>query len=649
MKKLSSFEKYAKFSADFETTFHKNFTDEQIQNADRQTLAVGEDVSEDFIPNKSSKMFLAGLMSLKDYSFKLTYENMIDFFNAIVEMTYKEHHKKALVYFHNLKYDGSYILNWLLQHHWKQTLKIDPKTKLAVINRKQFVLLQSGGKFFNLQIFWRGIKITFLDSAKIFVTSLASLGDELNFKKLSNTVDYSKFEIRKNHKYPKKWITYLKRDCEILAKYLNFFFQTEQKSNSIKRQTIGSIAYSYIRKIVNEMTPNFTINDYLFWQHWYHGGLCFPSFKYWAKWVCKPTKIKMIDKCSMYPSMMVKDLPYGNALTKCPKEKHSCFLHIKIIKATIKKEYDDIAIIWKPFEYQEQKKVLFFTDVNWVYQYLQYIENKEYYIIDKELELWQKLYNIKFKVIKKYYFLVDNYLATIIKELFKDKQTATSKSHRTIAKYRLNNLYGKLGQKPIRQQDYFGDLKDLDTSIYKVVGEKKGQLYKSYNIEKIHKYDEKAQPIFIASYITMLARVNLIEKYLEIKKKGGNFLYCDTDSLIYVDNKNIKWNDLGNNLGCWEYEKFEVADAFCCLCPKQYRLVKGKEIVKLASAGVKKDLMKKVKNQDYNYDLGNNKYKIIKRQLKRSINGNVIFDSPFNFDKWKNIKKNPKCPKEMYN
>ena len=651
-----SWDKYCKFVADFETTHHKNFSDSEILAYDRQGLGstIENNVSLDFSPNESSKMFLGGLMSLKDFSYKLNYENMVDFFNNIASMTYDEHHTKALVYFHNLAYDGRYILNWLLQHGWSQTLETDDVTHLPVISRKEFACLISGGKFFNLHMWWRGIYIVFLDSIKLFPMSLGTLGEEIGFKKLKELVDYKQFEIRTDHKYPADWLTYLKRDVEILAKYLKNFFELQPKACSMKRQTIGSIAYSYIKKVIQELTPNFTIEDYNKFQWWFHGGLCFPSLDYWAKWVWKKNKIRMIDKCSMYPSMMCKALPYGEPLTQAPIDSdYCCYYEIDIKSAVIKKEYSDIACIWKPFTYKNGTKVIIPQEHEVVYQYLQEVYNAKYYVIDIELDLWKKLYDIDYKIVNTIYFKTSDYLKPTIELLFKDKQQATSKGARTKAKLTLNNLYGKLAQKPVRPQEFYGELKELEkySDKYIIKNEKRNVLYKAYNINQIKKDTDKAQPIFIASYITALARVDLLSRYLLIKEHGGTFLYSDTDSIAFIENKPIQFTDIGNNLGMWEYEKFNRASGFCCLCPKQYRII-GSDyaIVKSATAGVKKEDMNEVANLDYNYDIGSNpKYHMVKTQLKQSVNGAVVFDSSFNFEKWRNLKHKVIIRKEIKN
>ena len=198
------------------------------------------------------------------------------------------------------------------------------------------------------------------------------MGELIGYKKLKDTVDYKKFEFKIDHKYPQEWLTYLKRDCEILAKFLVKFFTEKPKACSLKKQTIGSIAYSYIKGTIKEMIPNFTVKDYYKWEYWYHGGLCFPSDKYGGKWAVAKQRIKMIDACSMYPSQMIKPLPYGKASKLKPKGTSCCFMKIHIKHAVIKAKYSDIGVIWKPFDTNEKHqriKLMTYTDV--LYQYLQ--------------------------------------------------------------------------------------------------------------------------------------------------------------------------------------------------------------------------------------------------------------------------------------
>ena len=650
------FNKYALFAADFETTYHKQFSDDEIRNFYKDT---NNQLNLDFEPNESSQVFLAGLMSLKDYTYQLSFERMEDFFNNIVEQTFIEKHLKAIIYFHNLAYDGSYIRNWLIYHGYKHIIDFDPKTFLPAIypSAKTFACLCSNQKMFHIMFYWRGIKLIFMDSLKLFQASLESLGEIIGYPKLKDTVKYEEFAIKKSHDYPQEWLTYLKRDCEILAHYLNHFFEMETKAQTIKKTTIGSIAYSYVQEIVNQYNNSFTVKDYLLFQNWYHGGICYPCYP--SKWFYHPHRIKLIDACSMYPSQMIKPLPFFNKDLDYVGSCH--FYEIKIKEAIIKDKYKTIPILWKPFIYDKQfsklKRIVnekyknkhspYFT----INQYLDYVENETYYIVDVEWELIKKIYDVKYQIIKTYEFKTAPYLKDAITSLFQRKKNATNKVERNIAKLIINSISGKLGQKPFHSQDFYGKVDEINLDDYEVLGKKVNKIFEAYNIQKKVKEEHDARPIIVISYVTALSRVCLIEKAMEIINNGGTVLYFDTDSVSFIDNvKPMQLKNIYKDLGGWEYEVSD-GSGYCSLCPKQYRIVdkKGK-IIKFACAGVKRKMMEKVANIDYNYSLGENKkYRIYKTQLKKSIHGNVIWNSPFNFIKYKDYYDNPVLPKQLKN
>ncbi len=649
---------YSIFACDFETTAPEKLDNDLIEIENKTDIL-------DFAGDNYSKVFLSGIWCLKDNTYKLFYENLADTFNYFCEKTFKNKNKKAIIFYHNLAFDGSYILKWLQQNNWKQTLKINEKTKQPIIARKEYALLMCGGKFFSLIFYWKGIKFYFFDSLKILPRKLEDLGEIIGYKKLKDLVNYQEFKLDPKHNYPKKWLDYLKRDCEILANVLENFFKKEPMN--LKKMTIGSISYKHIDSLVKNNVQTLTIKDFYFFNQWYRGGLCFPSLKYQAKWVYAPGRIKMIDACSMYPSQMIKALPIGGwESTPNPKWKKYCsYYEIKIIKANIKNKYKDIACIPKPYKWDFDKKkikIVFNGEIKKTpYEYVQVVENEVYHFIDKELNLIEQLYNIEYKILNTYYFELDNFLQEEVSKMFIEKQNASRHDNETakmIAKLKLNNLYGKLGQKPIRALNFYGKKEDVPDN-YKILG-KKNCDEEAYNVVLNKSLDEKARPVHLAGYITMLARVNLLTKYKYIVDNGGKFLYCDTDSICYVDSKKeIKFDDIGDNLGQWEFEKNKktktklIGDGFISLCPKQYRIVKCGETkpLKLACAGVNKEVMENVKNQDYNFNLGeNNLYEIVKKKLVDSKYGKIIEeDSPFSFKKWKKYFKNIKIPQELKN
>ena len=184
MKKQTAWDNYVKIAADFETTYHKEFDNSDFLAENKDT---GDHLS--FTPNESSQVFLAGAMEFETKEYRLSYESIPDFIDNCVAMIAKQGKKRGLVYFHNLAYDGDYILKWLLKNGYRQSININEQTHKPKLTYKEFALLKSGGKFFSLELWWRGIYIKFLDSLKLFPVKLENLGELIGAKKLKDTVD----------------------------------------------------------------------------------------------------------------------------------------------------------------------------------------------------------------------------------------------------------------------------------------------------------------------------------------------------------------------------------------------------------------------------------------------------------------------------
>lgn len=602
------------------------------------------DLAQKFIPNHSSQVFLGCVVPLDDVaSYYFSYEKLPIFFDILSSQTRVRGHYKCLCYFFNLAYDGDYILKWLLQHNYHQTFKIDPITMLPVLNHHEFNMMKTNSAFYRLCFCWKRVKIFFIDAQKLFPTmSIRAMGDLLGYPKLSELVNYSEFCLNMSYEKLELVKTYCHRDTEILAIYLNNFFAHEKQSNAVKRQTIGSISYSYLKALVKEKNPVFTLTDFYFWEKWYRGGRCDCNREVWGKWIIAPKSIYVDDGTSFYPSQMIKRLPFGKPLDQPPEMGTYCtFYEIKIIHAKVKKKFKDFPMLYRPYVYQGEKRMATFFSPSSIYQYLDEVKDSIYYFIDIEWERILKTYNVKYEIVKRYYFQTDDYLSEITKKLFLRKKNASNKILRTFAKVLINSTYGKLGQKPHQVSDYFGTLENLDSS-YEVLSKKSSdQLYESYNVRKKLDPSCPSQPVFVAAYITAAARCDLFDRYWYIKKHGGTFLYCDSDSIFFIKNKDFVLPNEGGDLGQWELEDFGAADAFCCLCPKHYRIIKNKSVIKEAHGGIGRKAIAKVPNEDYNYDMGE-KYHLNKTMLKNSYNGKVIFDSPYDFRKWKKYYKNPR-------
>jgi hypothetical protein len=69
--------------------------------------------------------------------------------------------KPSVIYFHNLAFDGSFILDWLFRHDYSHTVE-------RVIRPGQFcTLISNMGKFYSITVcWWNGVRTEFRDSLK---------------------------------------------------------------------------------------------------------------------------------------------------------------------------------------------------------------------------------------------------------------------------------------------------------------------------------------------------------------------------------------------------------------------------------------------------------------------------------------------------
>ena len=146
---------------------------------------------------------------------------------------------------------------------------------------------------------------------------------------------------------------------------------------------------------------------------------------------------------------------------------------------------------------------------------------------------------------------------------------------RFISKICLNSLWGKFGQnQKVRHSEYI----DTEKDFYKVVLNDKIEnlalmflneniVYTSYETKDEFLKDNYNTNIYIASFTTSWARLRL---YNMLEKLDKNVCYCDTDSIVYIENVNID-QDIGDSLGEWTDELDQQHMIYwCCAQAKDY-------------------------------------------------------------------------------
>jgi len=157
----------------------------------------------------------------------------------------------------------------------------------------------------------------------------------------------------------------------------------------------------------------------------------------------------------------------------------------------------------------------------------------------------------------------------------RNEYKAAGDGRELFVKLLLNSLYGKFGQRPMKQRidqddkiSALMELKDFDIKYDLHFYDAEGQL--PY-LEKLEDpTDPRSQWMGFAAFITSYARVELNKAILIA---GNDALYCDTDSVHYLEpshSRMLEQMDMGKELGQWELETPQAIDFGKYWEPKVY-------------------------------------------------------------------------------
>lgn len=462
-------------------------------------------------------------------------------------MDFCKNSNNSIFYFHNLKFDGEFIIYWLLTNGFKH---IEDKTDVK--DNTFTTLISDIGQFYQITVYFskgnkQVKKATFIDSLKIIPFSVAETAKYFDLPISKLEIDYKK-EREIGHKLTTEEIEYIKNDVLIMAKALEVVF-----SENLTKMTRASNAISDYKEIITERKFNH------FFPHLekeidedirksYKGGFTYVNPIYKEKDVDSGV---VLDVNSLYPYVMyTKLLPYSEPIFYTGKYKQDKVypLYIQMITCCFKLKPNKIPCI-------QIKNNRFLFKAN---EYLEYSGEDPVCLVltNVDLELFFEQYDVsdleyvsgwKFKAL-------NNFFIQYIDKWIEKKNFATINKNlgqRTMAKLMLNSLYGKFASS-LEVKSKIPFLED-DIVRYKT-SEKK---------------DKEGLYIPIGSFITSYAREKTIRTSQAIvdyslKKYGKNlYLYSDTDSIHTL----LKEEELkqfceidGVKLGAWKVEaKFKKA------------------------------------------------------------------------------------------
>lgn len=487
--------------------------------------------------------------------------NSIDAFMAWLEET------NGKYYFHNLRFDGEFILSWLLRKGYRHVTNESKATPEGCFQ----TLINDMGIWYKLVICFKRskrklIKVEIFDSVKKIPFPVRKIAKDYGLPMAKGSIDYTLPR-------PEGWeITpeereYIETDCRIVQQALLY-----QLNEGMTRITIAADALKYYKETMAGRFDYFfpvlpkSLDDDL--RRAYKGGYTWCNPRYAGKVVDRGI---ILDVNSLYPSVMRYELlPIGYPIYFEGKyEPDELFpLYICRIRTSFTLKSGHIPCVQIKNSYFSETEYLTSSTVK-IDGHNEMIE-VELTMTNVDLELFLDHYDVhtieyrfgfKFRAM---HGLFDEYIDTWMRV----KETAPAHSaQRAIAKLYLNSLYGKFARSTEQldsvpymspdgvvryykryepQRDRFGQLM-FDDRGYLIYARGEDGL-------KIPRDPEIIDPIYtpVGCFITAWARNKTIRSAQRVYDR---FIYADTDSLHLVGTEIPEGLEIHpTKLGAWDHE-----------------------------------------------------------------------------------------------
>lgn len=421
------------------------------------------------------------------------------------------------VYFHNLKFDGRFILDWLFRQGYEHT------TAKRVRSGEFSTLISSMNQFYSITVtYYNGVTVKFLDSAKKLPMSVEKIAEAFNLDIIKGEIDYHA-PRPVDHALTAEEIAYIQNDVLIVARALYRQFQT-----GMTRMTVGADSlYDFKKgigvKYFQRMYPVLPESMDSEIRQAYRGGFTYPDDRIKGKRVGGGS---VYDVNSLYPFIMrERPLPYGlpDYFPAMPPDMDKQFIVSITLAGSVKANHIPCIQIKKSSLFNSREYI---REIN---------EPVTLVCTSVDLDLWQRHYDLDILSWNGGYSFRSN---TGVFNEFIDKWMQVKKEHtgglRAIAKLQLNSLYGKFATNP----DVTGKVPVFEDDLVRLVdGE-----------------PETRDPVYTAvgCFITAHAREYTISA---AQANYDTFAYADTDSLhLLTTDPPVGVTVDPDELGAWKHE-----------------------------------------------------------------------------------------------
>lgn len=541
--------------------------------------------------------------------------NSIDSFMGFLQLN------GGIFYFHNLKFDGNFILYWLFKNGYtfiSDSKKLTPKTFSTLISDM--------GTWYTITIQMATLpwgdskKVEIRDSLKIIPLPVDEIPEAYGLEENKLKIDYNE-ERPVGHTLTDEETLYIRADIIIVAKALKFMRDNNQKKLTSASNALYDFKSRFDKKEYNRLFPAIDPIVDRDIRLSYKGGWTYLNPKR------KNEEIKagqVFDVNSMYPwAMKYCLLPYGNPYyfsgEYVPNSNYPLYVTNFLAEFKLKPgKYPSIQLKKTMFygdnEYIEESlapTVLTLTSVD----YELFLHNYDVNIIEF---YGGYMFKAKVGMFSEY---VDYWYA-VKTDAKKHKNPGMEK----ISKLMLNSLYGKFGSRLSGKSKipYF------DTELNKV-------RYKLGDEET-----RKGGYLPVATFITSYCRDKIV-RAAEIC--GDRFIYADTDSVHIEGTEPVPGLDVDKfRLGAFKQESIFVRAKF--IRQKTYLEVyneNGKETYNLKCCGMPQRLKNSVTEEDFYegaiYDSNENPSFAPKLMPKVVPGGVILEETTFQIKKTTTVDK----------
>lgn len=439
------------------------------------------------------------------------YGKDIDSFMSWCENNYKN----VTCYFHNLKFDGSFIVAWLEQNHFNHV-----EDKKERTDNSYTTLITDKGQWFEI-IVWFKIKghktnkVVFRDSLKILNFSVEYIAKKFNLPIRKLELDYQT-DREVGHELTPHEVDYIRNDVTVMSMALNIMFEQGHTKMTIASDAMSDFKENHCPKF-KRLFPEIDLERDKTIRDSYKGGFTYVNPTNQGK-LCGSGVV--LDVNSMYPSILhtCEGLPCG--LPEWFEGEYEYDInypeYVQIITCIFKIKKGKIPSVQVKSHYYSFNQTEYLTSSGGQLVTLT-MTRPDLELFKEQYHLSEVKYDGGFKF-KRCTGVFTDYVEKWMAEKNKAKKEDNGAMYQ-ISKLFLNSLYGKFGTNPIHCR--------------KVPCTIDGMIY----YRTLQATEDKPIYVALASYVTAYGRKYIIEtsqaiRDWSIKNKGFDaYCYSDTDSI----------------------------------------------------------------------------------------------------------------------